>query len=325
MQRRIFLQNSTRALMALPFLELACSKKATEQSVTEPLKLGMQLYSIATLLSENFQETIKTLAKKGYKKLEFAGPYYFSSQEERDNSIMLKFLGLKGSGYYDLKPTELRKFLDDLGLEAPSAHISMQSLDENIEEAINAAQIVGHQYIICPMIVTSSIDEYKAMADKFNVIGEACAKEGIRFGYHNHSLEFGARSGEIPMEVLLKRTDESLVSFELDVFWTTVAGIDAIKYMNDYPGRFHLMHLKDMTVKMDKPDTDWQTFTDPKKAQAMFALEANVGEGVIDYKKIIAAGQQAGIRHFFTERDFPTDPAAFIKKSFDNVAVMMKV
>ncbi|MEJ0056406.1 MAG: TIM barrel protein [Bacteroidota bacterium] len=255
--------------MALPFLELACSKKATEQSAAEPFPLGMQLYSIASLLSQDFQGTIKTLAKAGYKKLEFAGPYYFSSQEERDNNVLLKFFGLKGSGYYDLKPNELKTFLDDLGLSAPSAHVSLQSLDENIEEVLNAAQIVGHQYIVCPMMVISTIEEYKTMADKFNVIGEACAKAGIRFGYHNHSLEFGARSGEIPMDVLLKRTDESLVSFELDIFWTTVAGVDAVKYMTDYPGRFHLMHLKDMKSRMEKPDTDWETFTDTKRGQAI--------------------------------------------------------
>ncbi|MEJ0057129.1 MAG: TIM barrel protein [Bacteroidota bacterium] len=218
-----------------------------------PFRWGCNYTPLHHCSHKTSRAPFKTLAKAGYKKLEFAGPYYFSSQEERDNNVLLKFFGLKGSGYYDLKPNELKTFLDDLGLSAPSAHVSLQSLDENIEEVLNAAQIVGHQYIVCPMMVISTIEEYKTMADKFNVIGEACAKAGIRFGYHNHSLEFGARSGEIPMDVLLKRTDESLVSFELDIFWTTVAGVDAVKYMTDYPGRFHLMHLKDMKSRWKSP------------------------------------------------------------------------
>ncbi len=324
MQRRIFLRNSTHALMALPFVDLACSQKTTEQNTVQSFPLGIQLYSIVKSLSENFKETIKTVAATGYKKLEFAGPYSFSSQEERDNNFLIKFMGMKGSGYYDLKPEELRKFLDDLGLEATSAHISLQTLDENIEETLDAAQTMGHQYIVCPIFVSSSIDEYKALADKFNVIGEACSKAGIRFGYHNHSLEFGARSGEIPMEVLLKSTQPDLVSFELDLFWATVAGVDPIKYLNDFPGRFQLIHLKDMLTAMEKPDNDWETFKDPKRVQAIIGIETNVGEGIIDFKKIIALSQQAGIKHFFVERDFPNDPASFIKQSFDNVNNLMK-
>jgi sugar phosphate isomerase/epimerase len=319
MKRRTFLRNSAQAAMAIPILG-----SSPAEGPPESKPVGMQLYSIATLLSENFRETMRTLSGIGYRELEFAGPYYFSSTEEKENSIMLKQLGLKGYGYYDLAPKELRLFLDELGLEAPSAHISIQSLEYNLEEALNAAHIVGHNYLICPMAVLKSLDEYKALAEKFNSIGEACRKAGIHFGFHNHSLEFATMSGEVPMKVLLNRTQPDLVSFELDVFWTEVAGVDPVKYLTDFPGRFHLMHLKDMTRKMAAPNTEWQTFTDPAKARAMFGLEANVGDGMINFRRIIEGTRRAGVKHYFAERDFPPDPVEFMNRSFTNLKTLLK-
>ena len=321
MQRRIFLKNSANACMALSVLGFSCSKRSTnaENAPTSgPSSIGIQLYTIAALLSENFRETLQMLAETGYKELEFAGPYYFSAQEEIENSIMLKHLGLKGHGYYDHTPQELKAFLDELGLRAPSAHVSMQSLNHNLAEAMNAAQIIGHDYIVCPMLVISTLDEYKAAADKFNSIGEECKKTGIRFAYHNHSLEFATLDGEIAFDMLLERTDPDLVSFELDVFWTEVAGVDPVAYFNKYPGRFPLLHIKDMAQKMEAPNTDWQTFTDPEKAQAMFARQSNIGEGIIDFQRILENAEKAGVKHYFIERDFPPNPSEFVKQSFDN-------
>lgn len=326
MQRRIFLKNSVSACMAFSFLGASCTKKPENEEKVNTVKtfsIGIQLYTIAALLSENFRETLQMLAATGYRELEFAGPYYFSAQEEIENSIMLKHLGLKGYGYYDHTPQELKAFLDEMGLQTPSAHMSMNTLDHNLAEAMHAAQIIGHDYIVCPMLVISTLDEYKAAADKFNNIGEECKKAGIRFAYHNHSLEFATLEGEVAFDVLLERTDPDLVSFEMDVFWTEVAGIDPVAYFNKYPGRFPLLHIKDMAQKMEAPDTDWQTFTDPEKAQAMFARQTHVGEGIIDFKRILENSEKAGVKHYFIERDFPPNPSEFVKQSFDNFSKML--
>ena len=319
MHRRIFLRDLSIALLGTA---ASSPVLAASQNMKRSLLFGIQLYTLAKPLSDDFRGTIETLAKTGYKKLEFAGPYYFSSQKEVDSNFLIKMMGLKGYGYYGLTPKELKQFLDDQGLTAPSAHISIDSLDHNLEEAINAAKIIGHEYLIVPMLRAATLDEFKSATDKFNKIGEACKKAGVGFAYHNHSFEFGNLEGQIPLEVLLKGTAPDLVSFEMDLFWTEVAGVDPLEFINKYPGRFKLFHLKDMAIKMEEPSTDLNVFSNPAKARAILSNQCPVGDGVIDFEHILKKSRKAGIKHLYIESDFPSDPVAFAKKSFANVSKM---
>jgi len=286
-------------------------------------KIGIQLYSMARALAEDFTGTIKILAETGYKNLEFAGPYYFSPEEEIENNVLIQQMGLTGYGYYDFKPKELRKMLDDMGLTARSAHVSNQSMDHNIDEILSAANIIGHKYLICPMTIGPDIDTYKRAVDTFNRYGEACKKAGVQFGYHNHSQEFHDFNGERPIDILLKETDPELVIFELDLFWTTVAGIDPVEFLNQHSDRIRLVHIKDMAKKMEEPSTDWRVFRDMTIGRPILTNQTIVGEGVIDYPPILDLAKKKGIEHFIIESDFPPDPIAFARKSYENLNRLM--
>lgn len=315
MKRREFLINSAAATSGLSLLGMnyPASGKNTSN------EYGIQLYTMASVLSDDFKGTIRMLADVGYKNLEFAGPYFYSHKEEIENNILIQQMGLKGYGYYNHTPKELRKLLDELGLKSKSAHVSITSLDNNMEKALNAANIIGHEYLICPMLVGSTIDEYKSAAEKFNKFGEACKKAGIRYGYHTHSLEFGDYNGETPFEVLMERTDPDLVFFELDLFWTKVAGVDPIELIKNNPNRVKLVHIKDMAEKMEAPDTDWRTFANSEKAMAIISNQTIIGEGIINYKKILDGIKNTGIEYYIIESDFPPDPVNFAKKSIQNL------
>lgn len=281
--------------------------------------IGMQLYSMSQALSGDFPGTLEILAETGYKNLEFAGPYYFSPEEEIKNNILIQQMGLKGYGYYDYKPAEIRKLLDDLGLTSYSAHVSIQSLEHDIDEVLRAASTIGHKYLICPMTLGPDIDTYKNAADKFNTIGESCREAGIKFGYHNHSQEFHDFDGERPIEVLMDRTDPDLVIFELDLFWTTVAGVDPARFIKKHADRISLVHIKDMARKMEVPSTDWRVFTDMSIGREILTNQTIVGEGIIDFKKILGTAEKEGIQHYIIESDFPPDPIDFARKSFQNL------
>ena len=281
--------------------------------------IGIQLYSIPHLLNEDFPGTLEMLATIGYKELEFAGPYFFSSQSERENSILAKMFGLKDSGYYSHKPVELKKLLNDLGLKPTSAHISLLSLKESLEEILEAATSVGHRYIICPFLTAPTLDDYKAAADTFNQIGEKCQQAGIQFCYHNHSFEFGKLEGEVPLDVLLTRTDDSLMKMELDLFWTKVAGVDPLEYFSRFPGRFPLVHVKDMAAEME-PDSSFETFQNQEAIRRIFSNLTDVGQGIIDFKSILSHSRQAGIEHYFIERDFPEDQLRFVQRSYEHLS-----
>ena len=42
----------------------------------------------------------------------------------------------------------------------------------------------------------------------------------------------------------------------------------------------------------------------------------DVGQGTIDFRRIFARREQAGIRHYFVEHDDPPDPLAFARASY---------
>jgi sugar phosphate isomerase/epimerase len=316
MKRRSFLFNSSAitaglALTGINGLPVFGKSKSFD--------IGMQLYSMSTALSDDFTGTVEMLAEAGYKNLEFAGPYYFSPEEEIKNNILIQQMGLKGYGYYNYTPAELRKFLDDFGLTSISAHVSTQSLEHDIDEILKAATTIGHKYLICPMTLGPDIDTYKNAADKFNRIGESCKKAGIKFGYHNHSQEFHDFDGERPIDVLMERTDPDLVIFELDLFWTTVAGVDPAKFIKKHSDRIRLVHIKDMARKMDAPSTDWRVFTDMSIGREILTNQTIVGDGIIDFKDILRTAEKEGIEHYIIESDFPPDPIDFARKSFQNL------
>ena len=124
-------------------------------------------------------------------------------------------------------------------------------------------------------------------------------REGVQFAYHNHDYEFAPLEGQIPYDLLLERTDPSVVRLEMDLYWTFKGGASPVEYFERYPGRFHLLHVKDMD-------------STPRR------FFADVGKGVIDFKSIFAQSRKAGVRHYFVENDEPAgSPFDSLRVSFE--------
>ena len=247
-------------------------------------KIGLQLYTVRKELEKDFAGTLEKVAALGFLEVEFAG-------------------------YFKHTPQEVKTLLAHYQLSAPSAHISTAALRGNLQETIEAAQVIGHQYLVCgylPAEERKSLDDYKKFVDLLNGAGERMKKVGIQFGYHNHDFEFVALDtggaggeGKLPYDMILAGTDPQTVKMEMDLYWITKAGQDPLKYFSAYPGRFPLVHVKDMD------GTPRRFFTE-------------VGQGVIDFKKILAVAQKAGVKHYFVEQDeTPASPFASIKLSID--------
>lgn len=187
-------------------------------------KIGVQLYTVRSLMEEDFPSTLLAVADAGYQEVEFAG-------------------------YFGLPPEEVRALLERTGLAAPAAHVPLTALESDLEGTIAAARTVGHRYLVCPWLAPEdrvSIARYRELAELWNEVGRACREAGLRFGYHNHDFEFAPIDGRLPFDVLLEETDPELVDFELDLFWITKGGQDPLDYFARYPGRFKLCHVKDM-------------------------------------------------------------------------------
>ncbi len=253
--------------------------------------IGVQLYTVRTEMEKSVEATLARVAAIGYKEVEFAG-------------------------YFNRSPAALRDALKQNGLTAPAAHIDYNSLsDANLPKAIEAAVTMGHTFLVNPWIdetMRKEPDIWARVAQTFNRAGEQCRKAGIQFAYHNHNFEFAAVSGRMPFDILLEQCDAALVKMELDLFWVQGSGLDPVDYFKKYPGRFPLVHVKDLTKVPARASA-------AKVALPIDDLKRDmteVGKGAIDWKRLLAAAGPAGVRHYFVEHDAPAAPFDSISESY---------
>lgn len=286
-------------------------------------RIGLQLFSIPKLLDEDFEGTMAMLARLGYREIEFFGPYEFSVPSEKEHWAPIGVqLGMRGSGYYGLTARQVRDVLDRNGMTSPSMQTDLESLRTRMSKLAEAAHIVGHRYVILPSLRPehrSSLDAYKRSADMFNDIGEQAVKEGIRFAYHNHGYGFAEIDGQIPIHVLLDRTDPALVDLQMDIYWTAVGGADPVALLKRYPNRYRLLHIKDMTTPVRFSGDGG----DPSQWIDMFPYMADAGSGVFDLAGILSQARKSGTQHFIVERDLAPNTDATLPNSYKHLSELV--
>jgi sugar phosphate isomerase/epimerase len=245
--------------------------------------IGLQLYTVRDKIKLDLKSTLEKMASIGYNSVEAAG------------------YNIADGTFYGMAPKAFAGLLKELGMPLYSSHTVFEP--DVAEKVIADAAATGAKYIIYPFLpeqFRTNLDGWKSTADKFNKLGEIAKKNGIQFGYHNHAFEFEKVDGQIPYDLLLSRTDSSLVTFEMDLYWVTRGGYNPVDYFKKYPGRFQLWHVKDM-VKTDD----------------MFF--APVGSGRIDFASIFAEKRTAGMKYFFVEQDSfkNLDPFESIEMSYN--------
>jgi sugar phosphate isomerase/epimerase len=268
---------------ATAFCGQALLKGGALHAQTLRLPLAIQLYSVRDLLPNDFVGTLKALAGLGFREVEVAG-------------------------YYDHSAEEVRKALDDAGLKLVSAHYSFDDLHKQFDQIVAFNHALGVGTLICstpgfkdPTRLDAispgarnrpyTLDDWRWNADQFNQFGEKVHAAGMKFGYHNHSMEFQTIDGVVPYADLLRLTDPVKVTMEMDCGWVVVGGGDPVEYLTKYPTRISMLHVKDFK----RPDPA----SGPRGGRA-----AELGQGYIDYRPIFAAAAKAGyVTHCFVEQE----------------------
>lgn len=311
--RRDFIKSSAATVAAVAtsgslFAELVKKKKA----------VGIQLFTIPAMVSTDFKGTLTKLAEIGYKEIEFFGPYEFSAKETIDGwNKFAPMLGITKNAFYGYSPSDVKKLLKDLGLTTPSVHLDLLTMRKNMGPAIEGLTALGTKYVAIPSIADpNERSDFNKLADEFNSFGEELSKAGLTFVYHNHGYEHTLKDGKTLMDTLLSETDPDKVKFELDIFWMTAAGASPVEYLNKYPGRFKLLHLKDASEPIrfsgDGGSMDqWMP---------LFGKMADPGSGVFDIPAIIDAAKKSGADHFYLERDLTPTPDETLRGSFGYLA-----
>lgn len=235
-------------------------------------RLGVQLYTVRSLFEADFATTLSALARIGYVDCETAG-------------------------YFTHDPRDVRRTLDDLGMTSKSAHIRLPELRDDFARQLDYGRTMGQKSLYLGWIPVEEreADKYRALADLLNRRGEEAKAAGLRLGYHNHEFEFVDLGGTSGYDILLERTDPSLVAMEIDFFWAAEAGIDPRKLFERAPGRFRSCHIKDRTRD---------------------GTMASAGDGVIDFAALLAEAGKAGLETFYVEHDNPDDPLASVARSY---------
>ncbi|MEP7344654.1 MAG: sugar phosphate isomerase/epimerase [Gemmatimonadaceae bacterium] len=272
--RRDFIREAAVGLggaLTLPAI-LAGSSSALKGAEVHLEAIGVQLYTVRDEMKKNVDATLARVAQIGYREVEFAG-------------------------YFDKTPSQIVALLKSTGLRAPSSHISLNDIRSRWPQVLDIAAEIGHGYLVCAYIEEKdrTLDSYNRIVEDFNRAGEQAKAHKITFAYHNHDFEFKSLGDTLPYDLLLSKCDAKLVKMELDLYWINKAGHDPLVYFAKYPGRFPLVHLKDM-----------------KADGAM----ASVGEGRIPFATYFAQAKKAGIKHYFVEHDNPGDAFASIERSF---------
>lgn len=198
------------------------AESAASSEVSLPA-VGVQLYTIRSVMEKDFRRAMEQVAAIGYDEIEFAG-------------------------YYDRGPEEIGSLLTELGLTAPATHVPLGRIRKGPDQVIRKARAMGHQYVVCPYLgekERTSLADYRKLAEEFSAFGERCSEAGLQFAYHNHGFEFDEMDGTVPYEVLLEETDPAHVQMELDLYWTVAAGHDPETYVEENPDRYPLCHVKD--------------------------------------------------------------------------------
>lgn len=228
-------------------------------------KIGFISGIVDNFLKEDWKRTLEKLARQGYTEME-CGKYFGDSLAEF--KTVCKSLGINpfagGSSMADM--------LKDPGMK--------------IAEALE----MGKKYWVCywPWLTDAkniTADEAKTAADNLNILGEACKKGGIRFCWHNHNWEFEKPTTEgLPFDILMKNTDPETVKTELDIYWVRKGGGDPVECLKKYPGRYEILHVKDMDSTPEK------SFACP-------------GSGIIDFRPVFREAWDQGVRHYIVEKD----------------------
>jgi sugar phosphate isomerase/epimerase len=225
---------------------------------------------------------------------------------------MVRRMGLTNvetAGLYGMPVERFAAALNSAGLRATSMHVGYDELKKDPATVIANAKALGVKWVGLAWYPHSDAgfteaDARRAAAD-FNEFGRTLNAAGLSFFYHNHGYEPVPFGDGTLLDLIIRETDPALVHFEMDVLWTWLPGVDPVALIRKYPGRFRLMHIKDLKRGVPRgslagglPDS----------------LETSIGEGQVPWPALLQAAQQDGFEEYYVEDETP-DPVHNVPKS----------
>lgn len=249
-------------------------------------KLGVQIFTVRDFLTteDDVKRSFEKLAKIGYKEIQTAGLYDFTT------------------------PEFIAETAKNNGLEIVGTHVPMQQIEENIDKMIDMHKIYGTTNMgigSMPGIFAAELtmEDVESFIGRFNACASKLADHGMKLTYHNHHYEFMKLDGKFIMDYFIENFDKDNISFVLDTYWLQCGGVSILEYMNKCAGRVDILHLKDYKVRHKQE----QIYTE-------------IGNGNINFADVIETAEKIGVKHYVVEEDFcPGDPFDSLTMSYNNL------
>jgi sugar phosphate isomerase/epimerase len=218
---------------------------------------------------------------------------------------------LAGLGFRNVEPygglladgAALKEGLQRHGLQAPSSHVALDRLRTDRDGVAAQARDLGIRYLIVPAIPPeqrpTDAAGWRQLGHELSELQEALARENIPLGWHNHEFEFRpVANGRYPLDLVFEAAPT--LFWEADIGWIHAAGEDPLAWLEKYRERIKAVHIKDAAPPGEKADEDGWT---------------NVGEGVIDWRRLLPAIEATGAELLVLEHDNPADFEGFARRS----------
>lgn len=236
-------------------------------------QIALQLYTVREPAQQDFLGTLRKVAAMGYGAVELAGLHGVSA-------------------------AEVRQTLDELGMRAVSAHVSVPQLEADVGAVVAEMQTLGCDFVVVPWVPEELRDSAAAvqkLATNLNGWAARLRDVGLRTAYHHHDFEFAPLDGSTMWDVLTATIDPALVGLEIDVYWAARGGHDPAALITRHAPGVPLIHLKDIAHGG--------------------TADVPAGEGALDWETILAAARAAGVAWYIVEQDNPADPLDDVRRA----------
>lgn len=265
--RRTFIRTGTMAVLGSAVLPATAFGQSKEKGI-----VGLQLYSVRDDMSKDPLGSLKQVAAMGYKYVEHAD--------------------YRNRKFYGYDPAEFKRIIDDLGLNMISGHTVMgrqhwdeakQDFADSWKYTVEDAAVLGQKYVVSPSMDNSmrnKYDDFMRYMDVFNKCGDLCKAHGMKFGYHNHDFEFREElNGKKLFDIMMTSLEPEQVVIQLDIGNMYNGGAVALDIVNQYPGRFENLHVKD-EIRAEGGREQYESCI--------------IGEGIVDAKKVLELATRIG-------------------------------
>jgi sugar phosphate isomerase/epimerase len=252
------------------FLAAACALTSAVAKARLPVPTGLEIYSLRREAEKDLRATLALIRKLGFEEVEVGD-------------------------FFGRSAAEFRKLLDDNGLKMTSMMAAYDRLSADIHSVADDAHTVGVEYVVCstvPHRKKLTAEDCERAIGSLNRFGENLAKTGLRCCYHTHGVEFEKSAEGTLFDTLVTRTNPKFVNFEMDIFWIVYAYQDPVKLLHRYPGRFPLMHVKDIRKG---------TALGGSPGDVLEEASVPLGQGLVDVAAALRAARETGVRHYYIE------------------------